>query len=67
MRTFPITKNITFNVLERFMEAIVFMKTPWPIVSDHMYSVVKQAWKFTIEAQDCQQALAGAPAVMSSV
>jgi len=49
------------------MEAIVFMLTPWPILSDDMYSMVEEGWKLAIEAQDCQQALAGAPAGTPSV
>jgi len=44
------------------MEATVFTKTPWPILSDGKYSMVEEAWKLAIEAQDRQWALAGAPA-----
>jgi len=43
------------------MEAIVFTKTPWPILSNAKYSIVGEAWKLAIEAQDRQQALKGAP------
>jgi len=50
----------TFEVAKRFMEAIVFMKTPWPIISDEKYSMVDKAWKVAIEAQDHQRACAGA-------
>ena len=49
------------------MEAIVFTKTPWPIVSDDKYSMVEEAWNLAIEAQDRQRALAGAPAGTPSV
>jgi len=42
------------------MEAIVFRKTPSPILPDDKYSMVKKAWTLAIEAQDRQQALAGA-------
>jgi hypothetical protein len=41
------------------MEAIVFMKTLWPILSDDKYSMVEDTWKLTIDAQDRQRALAG--------
>jgi len=51
----------TFEVAKLFMEAIVFTKTPWPIISDEKYSMVDRAWKVAIEAQDHQQACAGAP------
>jgi hypothetical protein len=43
------------------MEAIVFAKTPWPILSDEKYSIVDQVWKLAIESQDGQWAFAGAP------
>jgi len=51
----------TFEVAKRFMKAIVFTKNPWPIILDHKYSMVQEAWILEIEAQDCQRALAGAP------
>jgi hypothetical protein len=38
------------------------MKTPWAILSDDKFSMVKDAWKLVIEAHDRQRALAGAPA-----
>jgi len=57
----------TFEVAKRFMEAIVFTKTPWPILSDDKYSMVEEAWKLAIEAQDRQRALAGAPVGTPSV
>jgi len=49
------------------MEAIVFTKDPWPIFSDDKYSMVEEAWKLVIEAQDRQRALAGAPVGSPSV
>jgi len=42
------------------MEAIIFTKNPWPIISVDMYSIVEERWKLAIEAQDCQRASAGA-------
>jgi hypothetical protein len=56
----PQHQKATFEVAKRFMEAIVFTKTPWPIIFDEKYSMVDEAWKLVIEAQDHQQALAGA-------
>jgi hypothetical protein len=49
------------------MEAIVLTKTPWPIISDEKYSMVDDAWKLAIEAQDHQRAIAGAPVGTASV
>jgi hypothetical protein len=57
----PQHQKATFEVVKRFMEAIVFTKTPWPIISDEKYTMVDQAWQLAIEAQDRQWALAGAP------
>jgi hypothetical protein len=56
----PQNQKATFDVANRFMEAIVFMKTPWPILSDDKYLMVEEAWKLAIVAQDRQRALAGA-------
>jgi len=63
----PQHQKVTFEVVKRFMEAIVLTKTPWPIISDEKYSMVDEAWKLAIEAQDCQRALAGAPVGTPSV
>jgi len=49
------------------MEAIVFTKTPWPILSNDKYSMIEEAWKLAIETQDHQRALAGAPVGTPSV
>jgi hypothetical protein len=49
------------------MEAIVFTMTPWPNISGNKYSMVDNAWKLAIEAQDCQRASAGAPVGIPSV
>jgi len=57
----------TFEVVKQFMKAIVFTKTPWPIIYDEKYSVVDEACNLAIEAQDGQQALADAPIVTPSV
>jgi len=51
----------TFDAAKRFMEAIVFTKNPWPIISDDKYSMVEDAWYLAIAAKDRQHALAGAP------
>jgi hypothetical protein len=57
----PQHPTATFEVGTRFMEEIVFTKTPWPIISDEKYWMVDEAWQLAIEAQDRQRALAGAP------
>jgi len=66
-RNIPQHQNATFDVAKRFMEAIVFTKTPWPIISDDKYSIVQEAWKLAIEAQHRQQALTDAPVGTPSV
>jgi len=63
----PQHQNATFEVAKRFMEAIVLTKTPWPIISNEQYSMVEEASKLAIEAQDSQRALAGAPVGAPSV
>jgi hypothetical protein len=63
----PQHQKATFEVAKRFMEAIVFTKTPWPIISDEKYTMVDEAWQLAIEAQDRQRALAGAPVGAPSV
>ena len=63
----PQHQKATFEVAKRFMEAIVFTKTLWLIISDEKYSMVDEAWKLAIEAQDHQWALAGAPVGALSV
>jgi hypothetical protein len=66
-RNVPKHQKPTFEVAKRFMEATIFTKTPWPIISDEKYSMVDEAWKLAIEAQDRQRALAGAPVGTPSV
>jgi len=56
----PQYHNATFEVAKWFMKAIVFTNTHWPISSNHMYTIVDEAWKLAIKAQNCQRALAGA-------
>jgi hypothetical protein len=63
----PQHQKAYFDVAKRFMEAIVFTKTPWPIISEEKYSMVDEAWKLAIEAQGRQQAIAGSPVGTSSV
>ena len=38
----------------------MFMKTPWPILSDDKYSFIEESWKLAIEAQDWLQAVEAA-------
>jgi len=49
------------------MEAIVFTKTSWSILSHDKYPMIKGTWKLAIEAQDRQWTLAGAPEGTPSV
>jgi len=63
----PQNQKATLEVAKRFMQAIVFTKNPWPIISDDKYSMVEEASKLVIEAHDGQQALAGAPVGTPSV
>jgi len=63
----PQHQKATCEVAKRFMEAIVFTVSPWPILSDDKYLMVEEAWKLAIEAQDRQWALAGAPVGTPSV
>jgi hypothetical protein len=43
-------QKATLEVVKRFMEAIVFMKTPGPILFNNKYLMVEEAWKLAIEA-----------------
>jgi len=63
----PQHQKATFEVAKRFMEAIVFTKPLWLNISDEKYSMVDEAWKLAIEAQDRQRAFAGAPVGTPSV
>jgi hypothetical protein len=45
-------QKATSEVAKSFVEAIVFAKTPWPIVSDDNHSMVEDASILAIEAQD---------------
>jgi len=63
----PQHRKANFEVAKLFMEAIVFTKTPWPIMSDEKYLMVDEAWQLAIEAQHHQWALAGAPVGAPSV
>jgi len=60
-------RNTTFVVVTMFMQAFVFMKTPWPVSSDVQYSMVEEHLKLAIEVQDRQRALAGPPVGTPSV
>jgi hypothetical protein len=48
----PQHQKATFEVAKRFMEAIVFTKTPWQIIFNKKYSMVDEAWQLAIEAHD---------------
>jgi len=59
--------NTTIEVAKKSRQAIIFTETPWPISSDDKYSMVEEALKLPIEAQDHQRAIADAPVSMPSV
>ena len=63
----PQYQTATFEVVNRFMEAIVFTKIPLPDLSNYKYSMGEEAWTLPIDAQNGQQALAGAPVGTPSV
>jgi len=63
----PQHQEATFEVDKSFMEAIVFMKTMWPIVSHDKYLMVDEPSNRAIEAQNCWRVFAGAPVVGPSV
>jgi len=63
----PQHQMVTFEVVKRFIDTIIFTKTPWPILTGDKYSLVEEAWTLAIEAQDCQWALAGTPVGTPSV
>jgi len=63
----PRHQKPTYEEAKMFIEAIVFTKTPWPIFSGDMYSIVEEAWKLVFKGQDRQWALAGAPVDTPSV
>jgi len=56
-----------FEVLRRFMEAMVVMRTRLPISSDETYSMVNAVWPLAIEPCEHQQAFAGNPVCARSV
>jgi hypothetical protein len=63
----PQHQKASFEVAKWFMKAILFTKSPWPILSDEKYSMIDKAWKLAIGAQDRQQELEGAPVGTPSV
>jgi len=56
----PQHQKATFEDGKRFVKAIIFSNTTWPILSDNKYSMVGADWKLAIEAWNHQRALAGA-------
>jgi len=48
----PQHQEATFELVKQFLEAIVFTKTTWQIISDEKYSMFDEAWKLAIEAQN---------------
>lgn len=50
-----------FEVTMRFIQAIVLMKTPWPLISDEKIWIGGTSWILAIEAQNLQYTFAGTP------
>jgi len=63
----PQHQKATFEVAKKFIEAIIFTKTPSPILSNDKYWTAVEAWKLAIESQDHQRALSGEPSGTPSV
>jgi len=63
----PQHQKATSKVAKLFMQSIVFTMTPWPIIFNEKYSMVDEARKLAVEAQNHQQRLASAPVGTPSV
>ncbi|MEA2292196.1 MAG: hypothetical protein QOF17_1219 [Solirubrobacteraceae bacterium] len=63
----PQHQKATFEVVKRFLEAIIFTMSPRLITSDEKYWMVDEPWRLAIEAQGRQWALASAPVGTPSV
>jgi len=55
------------EVAKIFVQPIVFMKSPWTMLSGQKYSMVIEAGIQDIQARDCQLVLAGVPEGILSV
>lgn len=53
-------QTATVLIPKRFVQAIVFMKTAYTVSCDQQYTMVVEAWNPALQAQHCQQPLAGA-------
>ena len=63
----PQHQNGAFEVGKRFMETVVFTKTPLQIFSNHKHLIIEDASNCAAEGPNCQRALAGTPVVIPSV
>ena len=63
----PQYQKSTCELMHRFMKAIILRMSTKPILSDDKYSMVEEAWRLAIEAQNCQHAIAWAPVDSPSV
>jgi len=63
----PQYQKATFELVKQLLEAVVFTLTPWPFIADEKYSMVDEAWKPAIKAQDPKRAVAGVPLGTPSV
>jgi len=66
-RNIPQHQRGTFEVSKRCIEAIIFRKTAWPIFFGDKYSMVEDARKLVIEAQNRRRALVEASVGMLSM
>jgi len=57
----PQHQKATVEVARRFMEAFLFMKTPWAILFDDKYTMLEEGLNLAIVAQDRQQVVAASP------
>jgi len=54
------------EVAKMFIEAIVFTKTSWPVMSYDKYWMLAEGWILAIEEYDCQRVLVGSHQCMPS-
>jgi hypothetical protein len=63
----PENNKKTFELAKDFLATLLFTKNPWPLTKEEKYELIAESWKLSIEAQDCQRRVAGAPENSPSV
>jgi hypothetical protein len=63
----PQHQKATGEVVKMFIEPIVLIQNPRPILFDDKYAMVEECLNLVIDAQDRQRALGGAPVGTPSV